>query len=200
MQKFFAGFATASVLWIGVAGALYLAGVFAQAEEATVEPVAVVEGAPDAGATLGTRVRRRGVRRGTGGGTAGGGSNGGRVPEGEATTGDDLGEGAARTLDVGASGGEARLTPPQIERGIDGAMPRIRRCLLLVPGDALVTGRVVLGLKIAGSGRVTAVNLSGPAAVTTGDAGDCLRATVRGTGFPSFDGPEMIVRYPLTLE
>ncbi len=199
MQKFFAGFGTASLLWIGVGGALYLGGVFGPARETPLEPVVAVNAAPDGGAEVPTKGRRRGVRRATGGAAANG-ANGGAVPEGEATTGDSLGEGATRTLDVGASGGEAQLTEPQIERALDGAMGRIRRCLLLVPGDAPVTGRLVLGIKIAGTGRVTAVNLAGPAAVSTGDAGECLRGAVRAVAFPAFDGPEMIAHYPLTLE
>jgi hypothetical protein len=199
VQRFFAGFATASLLWGGVAGALYLGGAFQRPEETALEPVIAMDATPDAGAALGAKVRRRGVRRGTGG-AVGSASNGGPVPTGEATTGDSLGEGAARTLDVGASGGEAQLTDAQIERAIGGAMPQVRRCLMLVPGDAPVTGRLVLGVKIAGSGRVSAVNLSGPAAVATGDAGECLRAAVRAVAFPPFDGPEMIAHYPLTLE
>ena len=93
-----------------------------------------------------------------------------------------------------------QLSTLQIERPLDPAMPRVRRCLLLVPGDAPITGRWVLGIKIANGGQVTAVNLSGPAVVTTAEAGECLRAAVRGVSFPSFDGPEMIVHYPLTLE
>ena len=198
MQKFLAGFAVSSLLW-GAALGLYVAGVFGGADATPVEPVVAVDLTPDAGPELATKGRRRGVRRAAGG-ALGASANDERVPTGEATTGDDLGEGAARTLDVGASGGEAQLTAPQIERALDSAMPRIRRCLILVPGDAMVTGRMTLGIKIAGSGRVTAVNLSGPAAVTTGDPGDCLRAAVRAVVFPSFDGPEMITRYPLTLE
>jgi len=198
VQKFLAGFAVSSLLW-GAALGLYVAGGFGGAEDVPLPPVVAVNLAPDAGPELATKGRRRGVRRAAGGGL-GASVNSERVPTGEATTGDDLGEGAARTLDVGASGGEAQLTAPQIERALDGAMPRIRRCLILVPGDAMVTGRMTLGIKIAGSGRVTAVNLSGPAAVTTGDPGDCLRAAVRAVVFPSFDGPEMITRYPLTLE
>lgn len=202
MQKFLAGFATASLLWGGAAGALYAAGVLlVPVEDAVIEPVVAFELAPDAGAgTAGARkLRRRGVRRAAGTAFEAGPTRD-RVPTGEAMTGDNLGEGATRTLDVGANGGEGQLTEPQIERALDGAMPRIRRCLILVPGDDLVTGRLMLGIKIAGSGRVSAVNLSGPAAVTTGDAGDCLRAAIRGVAFPTFDGPEMITRYPLTLE
>ena len=122
------------------------------------------------------------------------------TPTGEATVGDDLGENEARELAAGESGGEEQLPGHVIDGAFDGAMGRIRRCLVLIPGDADVRGRVTFGLRIAGSGRVTRASLSGPAAVTRTDAGDCLRQVARGLSFPSFDGPEMLVRYPLTLE
>jgi len=47
---------------------------------------------------------------------------------------------------------------------------------------------------------VARVNLQGPAAVTGGECGDCLRTAARNAQFPSFDGPDMVVHYPLTLE
>ena len=88
----------------------------------------------------------------------------------------------------------------QIDAAFDGAMPRIRRCFVLAAGDDPVTGRLTFGMRIAGSGRVSAVNLSGPAAVTAGECGECLREAARNISFPSFDGPEMVARYPITLE
>ena len=79
-------------------------------------------------------------------------------------------------------------------------MGRIRRCFILAAGDEPVRGTLTFGMRIAGSGSVSAVNLSGPAAVTTGESGDCLRSAARAIRFPTFDGPEMVVRYPITLE
>jgi hypothetical protein len=76
----------------------------------------------------------------------------------------------------------------------------VRRCLVLMAGDDPVRGRVTFGLRIAPTGQVRAVQLQGPAAATTGEAGDCLRAAARALRFPSFDGPEMVARYPLHLE
>ncbi len=198
VEKFLAGFATASLLW-GGAAALYVFGDFAPAEAPPV-PVEVVaaDTAPDAGLPAGGTRRRRGGRRGGAEGehaapAAAGGDE-------EILTGDELAEPGTRTLDVGASGGEAQLTGAQIERAFEGAMPRIRRCLLLVAGDSPVTGRLSLGLQIAGTGRVSAVNLSGPRAVVGGESGECLRAAARGVTFPSFDGPTLTASYPITLE
>lgn len=122
------------------------------------------------------------------------------APTGNATTGDDLREGEMRTVDGEGSGGEAQLSGAQIDAAFDTAMPRIRRCFVLAAGNDPVTGRLTFGMRIAGSGRVAAVNLSGPAAATTGECGDCLREAARNITFPSFDGPEMVARYPITLE
>lgn len=199
MGKFLGGFAAASVLWVGAAAVYYF--VFHPSEPSEqIRPAVVAAEEPEESDTdsADPRRRRRG-KRGAGGGAAQG-SSGARTPTGEATTGDDLGEGEARTLDLGSAGGEAQLTGAQIETTFDGGFGRIRRCLVLAAGDEVVRGRVVFGLRVAGSGEVRAVNLSGPAAVTTGEAGDCLRTAARGLRFPSFDGPEMVVRYPITLE
>ena len=122
------------------------------------------------------------------------------APTGNATTGDDLREGEMRTVDGEGSGGEAQLSGAQIDAAFDAAMPRLRRCFVLAAGSDPVTGRLTFGMRIAGSGRVAAVNLSGPAAATTGECGDCLREAARNIAFPSFDGPEMVARYPITLE
>lgn len=141
------------------------------------------------------RQRRR--RRAAGGGET---TEERAAPTGNATTGDDLREGEMRTIDGEGSGGEAQLSGSQIDAAFDNAMPRIRRCFVLAAGNDPVTGRLTFGMRIAGSGRVSAVNLSGPAAVTTGECGDCLREAARNISFPSFDGPEMVARYPITLE
>ena len=190
---FLAGFLVASVLW-GGAGAVYFGGFLAD------EPL-VVEG-PEAPAEVEApaeedppprqrrRRRRRGARR----------AAGRPVPQGFATTGDDLGENDPRYIDGAGAGGEQQLRSSQIEQVIDGQFGAIRRCLILVPGDAPATGTLTFGLRITGTGRVDRVNLAGPAAVTRGEPGDCLRGVGRRLSFPSFDGPDMIVRYPITLE
>ncbi len=194
MTRFLAGFLLASLLWGGVLfavreGILDLGGpgelVVAEAPEPAPEE--------EVAAPAPTKRRRRRRRRPRG-------QRMEETPTGEATVGDDLGEDEAREIAAGESGGEEQLPGHVIDGAFDAAMGRIRRCLVLIPGDADVRGRVTFGLRIAGSGRVSRVSLSGPAAVTRTDAGDCLRQTARRMTFPSFDGPEMLVRYPLTLE
>lgn len=190
VSRFLAGFVTASVVW-GVGVWLYLEGAFepdppavAAAPELADAGVAEMEGdAP-------RRRRRRGAR---------GGAGGGPVPTGVATTGDDLGADDPRNLDM-ASGGEEQLPSAEIERAMDGAFGQIRRCLILAAGDDPVTGTLTFGLRIEPTGRISRVNLRGPAAVTTGEAGDCLRTAARRVQLRSFEGPPMIVHYPVTLD
>lgn len=200
MSKFLAGFATASVIWTGAVGALYFGlgwGPPVEAELEVEEPIEVAAAAPDDPVS-----KRRGgrARRRSGSESGAGATGAGDVPRGEATTGDDLREGEMRTIDGEGTGGEQQLTGGQVDTAFDASMGRVRRCFMLAPGDEPVRGRLVFGLRIAGSGSVSAVNLAGPAAVTTGDCGDCLREAARSIRFPSFDGPEMVVRYPITLE
>jgi hypothetical protein len=198
VAKFFSGFGAATLIWLVVgAGLVFGLGWGPPLPEPPPEEdevvVAETETAPEE-----PTVRRRRRPRRSGASAERGGSD--AVPTGEATTGDDLREGEMRTIDGEGTGGEAQLTSRQIESAFDGAMPRIRRCFLLAAGDEPVHGRLTFGLRIRGSGEVSAINLSGPAAVTTGDCGDCLRTAARGIHFPSFDGPEMVARFPITLE
>jgi len=198
VSRFWGGFAVASVLWAGAGAGLYFGLGFRPPEPEAVVVAAdlpkdtVVEDEGDDAPAA--RRRRRGRRR------RGGRSRRGTTPTGNATSGDDLGEDEMRTLDMNGSGGEQQLSGAQIERGFDTVMGGVRRCLVLMPGDADVRGTVRFGLRIRGDGSVERVNLSGPRAATTGEAGACLRRTARGIRFDSFDGPPMVVHYPLTLE
>jgi hypothetical protein len=190
--RFVAGFVTASLAW-AVVLVLASEGLVPGFTASTAEPA-------DAGVTedAGTpakakrprrrRRRRRAQRRQA------------AVPRGMATTGDELGGDEPRELDVGQAGGEEQLSSSQIERAMDGSFGRIRKCLVLAAGDEPVTGKLTFGLRIRADGTVSRVNLRGPAAVTTGDAGECLRNAARRTTFPSFNGPDMIAHYPITLE
>jgi hypothetical protein len=47
---------------------------------------------------------------------------------------------------------------------------------------------------------VEKVNLNGPSAITRSEAGSCLAQAARGIQFRSFNGPDMLVSYPLTLQ
>ena len=202
MKGFAVGFLLASVLWGGLASA-YLTGALdglLPEEEVAAPP----DGGPVAEAVheevpakrrKGRRWRRRRGKRGDW--RPGKVRGSGPIVE----SGDDLGEGEARELDLGeGSGGEQRLSSAQIDAAFGPAMPGIRRCLLMLDPDQEGSGRVVFGLRVSGAGRVVAARLQGPSALTTGAVGQCLTRSARAIRFPTFDGPEMVVRYPITFE
>jgi hypothetical protein len=117
---------------------------------------------------------------------------------GEATTGEDIGWDEDRQVDF--AGGEQQLTGAQIEAGFDGAMAKIRRCLILVPSDGEISGKLIFGMRVGSDGAPRAVNLTGPAVVTAGDSGSCLRSAAQSIRFASFQGPDMVFKYPITLQ
>ena len=119
---------------------------------------------------------------------------------GNSTTGDDLGGAETRNLEAANAGGEEQLLGTEIERGFDGVFPQIRRCLMLAAGEDEVSGKLVFGLRIEGAAGVTKVNLAGPSAITQGEAGDCLRKAARSIAFRRFNGPDMLVHYPVPLQ
>ena len=121
-------------------------------------------------------------------------------PSGDTLVGDDLRENEARNLNVGTGGGEEQLRGTEIEKGFDSVFGQVKRCLILAAGDEPARGKLVFGLRITGEGKVSAVNLSGPASVAQGESGACLRKAASGMKFRSFNGPDMVVHYPLNLE
>jgi hypothetical protein len=206
--RFFLGFLSASVLW-GALSFLYLRGsldfMFPE-EEPAPGPVAAAAEPESQGPP--TKGKRRGLRRprlsrkaepnGSGAApraSAGGGTKGG---SGESTVGDDLGWNSARNVDMNA--GEGQLAGSQIDAGFDSMMGRIRRCLILVPSDGEVTGKLVFGMRVGNDGKPRAVNLSGPSIVTGGESGSCLRDAAQGIRFATFNGPDMLFKYPITLQ
>jgi hypothetical protein len=200
VTRFLAGFAVASVVWGGLGA--YLVVELGYGPPPTLEEEEAAVAVADAPTPEAPDAPRRGRRRRGGAGASADSSATGseRAPTGDAVTGDDLGEGELRMIDGAGSGGEEQLSGAEIDHAFDGVMGRVRRCFVLAEGDTTPTGRLVFGLRIAGTGRVSAVNLSGPAALTSGDCGECLREAGRSMSFPSFDGPDMVVRYPITLE
>jgi hypothetical protein len=189
-MKFVLGFVSASLLWGAVAG-LYFAGIIGPKAEAPVETPAVAVAVDDGAKPEATKRRKR-PRKGQGKDSAGGGGGAGEVGD------DDLGWDDARGIDMNA--GEQQLSGTQIEKGFDSVMPRIRRCLILVPADSEIQGRLSFGMRVGSDGKVRAVNLSGPSVVTGGESGGCLRDTARGIQFASFDGPDMLFKYPIELQ
>lgn len=200
MGRFLSGFLLASALW---GGALYAARIGALDLGLGDDAGAAADGA-DAGVEEETadeppRRRRRGGRRGRRRAEARA-ATGAPTPTGTVTEGDDLGEDDPLNLDVGAAGGEERLSPAEISQAMDASFGAIRRCLVLAAGEEPVRGRLVFGLRIDPDGTVAGVRLTGPAAVASGEAGACLRRAAKGVRFPSYDGPPMTARYPVTLE
>lgn len=194
-MRFALGFVTASVLW--AAGLfLYHLGVFGRQDPEPIMEIVILDaGQPDAGPPKRARGRRR-ARANDPASASGDDGDLQRIT----TAGDDLGANDPRSIDMGAEGGEQQLSGTQINQGFDAALPRIRRCLVLAAGDAPVRGQLVFGVRIRATGEVARVNLRGPAAVTTGEASECLRTAARTIRFPTFDGPDMVVHYPLTLD
>jgi hypothetical protein len=123
----------------------------------------------------------------------------GRKWSGESTAGDELGPDGLRNLDLNSQGGEEQLLDREIEQAFDQSFPQIRRCLILAAGDEPVRGTLTFGLRISGREGITRVNLNGPSAITQSEAGECLRKAVRAMQLRSFQGPDMVVHYPLTL-
>ena len=119
---------------------------------------------------------------------------------GNSTVGDDLRENEARNVNASANGGEEQLRGTEIEQGFDSVFGQVKRCLILAAGDEPAHGKLIFGLRISGDGKVNAVNLSGPSSVAQGESGACLRKAAQNMHFRSFNGPDMVVHYPLTLE
>lgn len=192
VSKFLLGFVVASMLWGGGLYA-YSEGLILAEEPEVAEPAPevaeVTEEKP-------TKKRRRSKRR-----------NRRRRAQGDnvdwqanARSGDSLGENEARQLDLDGPGGEQQLSGAQVERGVDGVFNKIRRCFVLAAGEDMVTGTLRIGFRIEPTGSVSRVNLSGPRAVSTGEAGDCIRTAAKSARFDSFDGPPMVAHYPVHLD
>jgi hypothetical protein len=198
MKPFLSGFLAALVIGVGLLWAQghgYLELFAKEQEPAAIAPAPAPppsEPAPASREKKGKRGRRR-ARAAAAAAVAKG------FEDGDGVAGDDLGQGA-RALDGASRGGEEQLSNAQIERGIDRIFGGIERCLVLMPPDAPSSGRVVIGMGIASGGAVTRVNLSGTKAMITGECGACIQRLVRSLRFPPFDGPEMIVRYPVSFD
>jgi hypothetical protein len=194
VPRFLAGFLTASLLWGGLvfAHSRGFIDINLEPNDAPSAPDAGVEEEEDDGSQRTKRKRSGRARTG--------GARKDRRFSGAAMTGDDLGNPEARHLEAAQGGGEEQLLGSEIEQGFDSVFPQIRRCLMLAAGDEPVSGKLVFGLRISGQSGVTKVNLQGPADITRTEAGDCLRKAARAIRFRTFNGPDMLVHYPITLQ
>lgn len=192
MPRFLTGFFSATLLWAVVAFA-YLQG-YIDVDLSMLEvedDQEAAEATPDA---KGKRRRRPRARRGR---RSRPGARGSRVRE--MVTGDDLGGPELRTIEMDSAGGEGQLTSHEVEVGIDNVMPKLRRCLILVDDQDPIRGKMIFGMRISGSGRVTKVNLKGPSPLVSGEAGGCLRRALGSITYRTFDGPDMVIHYPFTI-
>jgi hypothetical protein len=188
VSKFLAGFVSASLLWGGLIYA-ERTGLISINFGKEPEPVAAVAPEPEESDPEPGKKRPRSKWRSKQ-----------RSYKGDSQTGDDLGDPETRELSADQAGGEQQLKSSEIESGFDTAFPKIRRCLMLAASEEPVSGKLMFKLRIASSGQVTAVNLTGPSGVTQSEAGGCMLSAAKSMKFRSFDGPEMLVNYPLTLE
>ena len=192
MSRFLAGFCFASLLWGGLLYAHtqgivtlgFLASDVAPPEEVTAD--AQTERGTETGKKRRRKWKKRPRKR--------------RELSGTAMTGDNLGGPDTRHLNAAEGGGEEQLVSSEIEAGFDRAFPKIRRCLMLVDSHDPVRGKLTFGLRIAGTGRITKVNLKGPAVVTRSEAGGCMRNAAKSIQFRTFNGPDMLVHFPITLD
>lgn len=192
MKGFAAGFVTASAIAFGV-WAYWL-----RPPPEVLEPEApVVAAAPEPEAPAKTKKRGRRVA-GAGGTTPAGGS--GETWDDRGIS-DDLTP-AALNLDVGAEGGERPISNDDVESTISKNWNRINRCILLDAADRTTPakGTVRLGIRIRPNGSVAAVTAAAPAELQGGTVIPCLRTTVAALRFPSFEGSESVVTYPIRIE
>lgn len=194
--RFFLGFLVASLLWGGLLTLVYLGALpFPYAAPAAEQTSAALEPEAEAGETSGKPKRKRPKVEGRNGTRE---SHKPRSGAGGAQMiGDELDWNGSRELNMAA--GEAQLSGKQIETGFDSVMGKIRRCLILVPSDDEVSGKLLFGMRVGNDGKPRAVQLTGPSIVIGGESGSCLREAAQAIRFASFDGPDMLFKYPITL-
>lgn len=192
MLRVLFGFVLASALWAGGVGYLLGEGRLAwvspeeAAPELEAEEASGAAEAPDKAKARRKQERRLRAARAQ------------KPRSRELRTGDDIDWDGPRQIDMNA--GEAQLSGTQIDAGFDSVMGRIRRCLILVPGDGEISGKLLFSMRVGGDGKPRAVQLSGPSVVVGGESGACLREAAQSIRFASFDGPDMLFKYPITLQ
>jgi hypothetical protein len=96
---------------------------------------------------------------------------------------------------IGMSDGSGRLSDGQIDAALRKLDPAFQKCARDAAErvDELGSGTVKLELGVAGSGKVTGVNVRAPANLADAGIVACVRKAVYAHKFPIFDGPEMRV-------
>jgi hypothetical protein len=96
---------------------------------------------------------------------------------------------------IGTGDGSERLSDSVIDRELAKLDKQFQACVRDANErvDELGTGTIKYSLGVAGSGKVTGVNVSAPDNLDAAGIVPCVRKAVYGHEFPSFDGPTMKV-------
>jgi hypothetical protein len=103
---------------------------------------------------------------------------------------------------IGMSDGSGRLSDSVIDRELAKLDKQLQACVRDANErvDELGTGTVKYSLGVAGSGKVTGVNVSAPDNLDAAGIVPCVRKAVYGHEFPSFDGPTMKVSSSFSVQ
>lgn len=215
MTRYLLGFATAAAAAAGVwwfvlgdaagapCGGRCGDGTTCVAERCVVATVVAAAPAEESTAR-GKGRRRRPGRRGAGTGGDGDGAGSPTADERERAedwNGSDDIDLPPQEIDM-EHGGERQLSNTVIESTMGKSFGSIRRCIMLAQSDreTPVRGRMKIGMRIRPTGEVGAVKVTPPGALASSDLGPCVRSVVGRIRFPRFDGRDMVVTYPVTLE
>ena len=103
---------------------------------------------------------------------------------------------------IGMGDGTGRLSDSQVDRELAKLDKNFRRCVSEANQRVaeLGTGKVTLGFGIAGTGKVTGVNVGAPSNLKDAGIVPCVRKAIYGHKFPAFDGPEMSVSSSFSID
>jgi hypothetical protein len=107
---------------------------------------------------------------------------------------------ADRTIDLDA--GSERLSDAVIDRELAKLDPDFQRCITTAAkhsADELPHGTIRYELGIAGSGKVTGVNVKAPSGLKVFGIVPCVRKAVYDHRFPKFDGPTMSAKNSFSI-
>ena len=102
-----------------------------------------------------------------------------------------------RLTDVDAPGGDEMLPPGAVRRVMRESVPRLASCAVAAKSRAPSLREVVIDFGVAGSGRVSTVEVNG---ATRGPLQGCIAANMRRLKFPAFDGQLTQARFSMTVQ
>jgi hypothetical protein len=115
------------------------------------------------------------------------------------TQGDALGR--TQHIDLTQAGDDGHeLSQEDIDHTMHGGEPAILRCITDALGDApLEGGKVMVGLRVEGSGQVSKVRVEAPQILQRNGLYRCIHGVTSGLRFPSSGGAS-VVTYPFELK